>query len=331
MKNENWVDYKKIKSTITMEMILKHYGFFDKMKPANNKGPGLVGCCPIHGGSNPRQFSINLEKNIYNCFGNCKSGGNVLDFVANMEKVSVHEAGALLQKWFLSDFQESMRGKGQGGQKKLVREENRGVEYPEEQNKPLTFALKSLISDHEFFRERGIEPATVEAFGLGYCTKGMFKDRIAIPIHNEKGELVAYCGRAITPEMIENEKYKQPPNFKKSLVVYNLNRQDPGQRVLILVESFISVWRFYQAGHKNTVALMGSVLGDRQADLIAGALGSQGKAVLIFDGDDDGAKCTEACLKRLGQSLFVKAIDIRPYARKPHQLTPAQISELIGE
>ncbi len=329
MKNENWVDYKKIKSTITMEMILRHYGIFDKMKLAGNKTNSLVGCCPIHKGTNDRQFSVNVERNIYNCFGNCKSGGNVLDFVANMEKVSIHEAGALLQKWFLSDFQEPKRDNGRGGQKKLVREENRGLDPQNPWNKPLTFELKSLIPDHEFFKERGIELATVEAFGLGYCTKGMLKDRIAIPLHNEKGELVAYCGRAVTPELIEAEKYKQPPNFKKTLVVYNLNRQDPGEKVLILVESFISVWWFHQAGYKNTVALMGSSISDQQIDLISNLLGSEGKVILMFDNDESGEQCTKDCLNGLSSKLYVKTADFKALAKKPHQLTPDQLKKIL--
>ena len=80
-------------------------------------------------------------------------------------------------------------------------------------NKPLKFELQNLDPNHPFFRERGITLETAEYFGLGFCQKGMMKDRIAIPIHNEKNELVAYCGRAVTPEQIKDEKYKQPLEF----------------------------------------------------------------------------------------------------------------------
>ena len=76
---ENWIDFKELKQSVTMEMVLKDYGLWDKLKKSGNN---LVGCCPIHKGSNPRQFSVDPVKSIYNCFGNCKSGGNVLDFVS---------------------------------------------------------------------------------------------------------------------------------------------------------------------------------------------------------------------------------------------------------
>jgi hypothetical protein len=43
------------------------------------------------------------------------------------------------------------------------------------------------------------------------------KDRIAIPIHNADGQLVAYAGRWVGGELPEGEeKYKLPPRFKKS-------------------------------------------------------------------------------------------------------------------
>ncbi|MHC4458633.1 MAG: hypothetical protein ACYS0I_16405 [Planctomycetota bacterium] len=86
-------------------------------------------------------------------------------------------------------------------------------------NKPLKFELKSLEKEHEFFKERRIQQATVKHFGLCFCTKGMTKCRIAIPIHNHLGQLVAYCGRAVTEEQIKEEKYKQPLGFYKSAVV----------------------------------------------------------------------------------------------------------------
>ena len=69
---ENWIDFKELKQSVTMEMVLKDYGLWDKLKKSGNN---LAGCCPIHKGSNPRQFSVDPVKSIYNCFGNCKSPG----------------------------------------------------------------------------------------------------------------------------------------------------------------------------------------------------------------------------------------------------------------
>jgi len=333
---KNWVDYKEIKAKVTMEMVLAHYGLLADLKES---GHNLTGCCPIHKGSNPRQFSVNIERNIFNCFGNCKSGGNVLDFVSKMEGFSIREAGLLIQKWYLSD-QPIPKQEKKPAKEKVVRKETpeepklepTGSDPDPEINPPLTFQLKSLQPEHLFFEERGILPATVQHFDLGFCGRGMMKNRIAIPIHDEKNRLVAYCGRAVSQEQIEEEgKYKQPPNFVKLAVVYNLNRQEKGLRTLILVESFLSVFNLYQSGFPNTVALMGSVLGERQEELITQFLGAGGQAILLFDVDEDGQICAEDSLGRLGRKIFVKALDVGAYdIRKPHQLTREQAKALLA-
>jgi len=222
-KMKNWVDFKTIKKRVRMENVLIHYGLIGELKQAGNN---LVGCCPIHQGNNPRQFSVNLERNIFNCFGNCKSGGNVLDFVAKMEDISIREAALLLQDWFQIDASEGSaeQNKSEPGspalKDQLVRKEKK--DQKEKLNPSLGFQLKNLKTEHPFFKERGILPATVKYFGLGFCNKGIMKDRIAIPIHDHAGQLVAYCGRALTDEQIEKEgKYKLPANFVKSAVVYS--------------------------------------------------------------------------------------------------------------
>ena len=76
---------------------------------------------------------------------------------------------------------------------------------------------------------------------------------------------------------------------------------------------------------------MGSVLSENQEDLIVEFLGSDGQAILLFDADEDGQKCSQDCLGRLGQKVFVKSLDVGLYdVRKPHQLSPEQIKQLLG-
>jgi DNA primase len=323
-KEEAWVDFKEIKERITLEMVLNRYGLLKNLKKS---GKNHVGSCPIHQGSNPRQFSVNLERNIFNCFGNCKSGGNVLDFVAKMEKVSAREAALLLQNWFpqaLSN-KEDEKGRKKRSRKNPPLNKEKTIINP-----PLSFKLKSLKTEHPFFKEREIKRKAVMHFGLGFCTKGVMKGRVVIPIHDEKEELVAYCGRAIDRKQEETDgKYRLPANFVKSAVVYNLNRQTKGESRLIVVESFFSIFRLYQYGILNTVALMGSHLSQDQANLIVDFLGPDGQATLMFDTDESGQECTKECLERLCAKVFVKALDISRYGKKPHHLTRQQINEIL--
>lgn len=354
---KNWVDYREVKERVRMEDVLRHYGLLGEMK---KKGASLTGCCPIHGGTNPGQFVVHTERNIFNCFGDCKSGGNVLDFIAKMEGVPIHKAALLARDWFLLGGPAGKGGenkapskapkgggkneapseaprKREGKRKEPGKEE--AAERPEESeaeegtraNPPLTFELKSLKRDHPFFSEKGIAPATIRYFGLGFCSRGVMRGRIAIPIHNERGELVAYCGRAVDEAQAEQRgKYKLPARFAKSAVVYNLNRQREGGRELVLVESYLSVWRLYECGIPQAVALLGSAMSQDQERLIAGYLGPEGRALLCFDDDESGEGCARDCLKRLSPRLFVKLIDVGRYAPKPHHLEKNQVQALFG-
>jgi DNA primase len=307
--SDQWIDYKDIKAGISLEMILNRYGLLGKLRKS---GSNLVGCCPIHQGSNDRQFSVNLERNLFNCFGNCKAGGNVLDFVSRMERISVRESALLIKTWFPNLIPESKEDQIHIKSEKPISKQNEGPDK-RELNPPLEFELKSIDTEHPFFNEHGIEPGTVKHFGLGFCSKGIMKGRIAIPIHDEQGRLVAYCGCAVTPEQIEKHgQYKFPAKFVKSAIVYNLYRQNG--ETLILVQDFLSVFRLHGSGFPNTVSLMEPSLSDLQKRLIVDRLGPQGKLILLFRNDEEGQKARDTCLSRFSRQVFVKVIDIGPDA-----------------
>src|ERR1051326_3886666 len=104
-----FVDFRAIRARITMEQALEHYGVLDTFK---RSGSRLSGPCPIHNGSNPSQFRVDTEKNIWNCFSECKHGGNVLDFIAKKEDVSIHEAAIKACEWFNIPIAEVKAGNG---------------------------------------------------------------------------------------------------------------------------------------------------------------------------------------------------------------------------
>jgi DNA primase len=327
---KNWVDFKEVKNAVSMQMMLDKYGV--KLKKS---GDNHVGCCPIHKGTNGRQFSVNLKKNIWQCFGDCQTGGNVMDFTAMMEfgnknAASIRKAALRLKSWFLIDApsqkSEVKRDPEEPAGGSKPGDEN-GQDADKKENKPLTFELKHLDQDHPWFSSRDISPDTVSYFGLGLQKKGKtIANRVAIPIHDHAGQLVAYCGKAINKNQIKKEgKYKLPAKFIKSDVLYNLHRQKKDFKALILVESFISVWKLHQMGFSCSVALMGSRLTQAQEKLITGFLGPHKRVICMFDADEAGKKCTLDCLNRLSSSVFVKTVDISPYGKKPHLLTLEQI------
>lgn len=317
-----WVDYKEVKAKVSMKMILEHYGLLDQL---TRKGDKLLGACPIHKGTNKNQFSVTVSKNAFKCFsGHCGAGGNILDFVAAMDGVDIHEAAVRTADWFSvgSETQKKAPSKAKRSKKgKDTKAEPKGASTGQnkaqgkpakegEGNPPLKFELKNLDAEHAYLKERGLTPETIKRFGLGYCSKGMMAGRIAIPIHNEKGELVAYAGRLVNASEIseENPKYKLPPNFVKSKVLFNLHRvKDQAKgRILVVVEGFFDVFKLYQEGIANVVAIMGSSMSEEQEKLILETVGEDGQVELRFDDDEAGGTCAKETFFKLGKRMWIK-------------------------
>lgn len=202
-----WVDFKEIKTRVSIVQILERYGVLEALSKSGNDR--LSGACPIHGGTNTTHFRVSISKNCWNCFGKCQCGGNVIDFVSKKEDVSFRDAALLIRDWFIGEQEEtSVPTENPRFDTSQVEEQPRfrvpDPTPPEESpveseeiagNKPLKFALTKLDPTHEYLRERGLSEKSIATFGLGYCGKGLLRGYIAIPIHSTDGELVAYAGR----------------------------------------------------------------------------------------------------------------------------------------
>jgi DNA primase len=320
-KKEYWVDYKEIKEKISLRMVLDKYQVFDSLKLS---GLNYVGCCPIHQGSNTRQFSANLERNIWQCFGDCQAGGNIIDFVAKMENTTIRQAALLLKGWFIVGDNKAPSPAVRTGKKFAIKDKAAA-------SLPLSFELKNLQTAHPFFDEKRIKPETIQHFGLGFCTRGLMKGRIAIPLHNCQSELMGYCGRAVEKDQEEKEgKYKLPPKFEKKRLLYNLNRLNKPIPSIILVESFLSVWKLHEAGLYNAVSLLGSIFAPEQETLLREHLTSNALIYIMFDNDENGQRCQNACVSRLSKDYFVKVPDYKEYGQKPHHLEAEILKKLLS-
>jgi len=91
------IDFAYVKRAVSLEMVLVRYGYLSHLKRA---GSQLRGACPIHNGSNPHQFVVNLNSNTWHCFGDCNRGGGTLEFVGERERVPVPRAAELIAEWF---------------------------------------------------------------------------------------------------------------------------------------------------------------------------------------------------------------------------------------
>ena len=341
MSKTKFVDFRAVKAAITMEQLLGHYQILDQFK---RTGESLNGPCPIHKGSNPTQFRVSTTKNIWNCFSDCEHGGNALDFIAKMEKVSVYTAALKAIEWFnldpeamsiSDDKAETAETKTSAPAAKPAARLATTPKFTPESNvpnAPLKFRLDKLERAHPYLTEqRGLTPETIIDFGIGYCAKGMMADRIAIPIHNAKGEVVAYAGRFVGEPPEGTPKYKLPPGFRKSQELFNLDRaaKQSADEPLVIVEGFFDAMKLHQHGCYKVVALMGSTMSSAQEELIRQHTNGQSHVIVMLDENEAGKAGREDIACRLSKFCFVRVYQFSQPDMEPEHLTAEEVQQLM--
>jgi transposase len=94
------IDFSYLRSQITLERVLRHVGYFDRLR---GRGPQRRGPCPVHGTKRDRgrTFSVHLGKNVCQCFHPpCGASGNVLDLWCQIHQLTTYEGAILLAKTF---------------------------------------------------------------------------------------------------------------------------------------------------------------------------------------------------------------------------------------
>ena len=345
MSKTKFVDFRAIKAAITMEQLLQHYGVLDQFK---RTGDSLNGPCPIHKGSNPTQFRVSTTKNLWNCFSDCEHGGNTLDFITKMEKCSIHAAALKAIEWFnldpgamtvSDDKPETAETKTSAPASKpaprpAANEESLGDGGRPQglPNPPLKFRLDKLERSHPYLLEqRRLTPETIVDFGIGYCAKGMMADRIAIPIHNVKGEVVAYAGRFVGEPPEGTPKYKLPPGFRKSQELFNIDRaiKEPADKPLLIVEGFFDAMKIHDHGYRKVVALMGATLSSAQEELIRQHTNSQSHVIVMLDENEAGQVGREDIACRLSKFCFVRVHQFPRPDMEPEHLTDEEVADIV--
>lgn len=328
-----WIDFNLVKETAKPRFgeILERYGL-----AGEQKGSEVLLRCPFHDETKP-SCRVNIERGIFHCFG-CGAKGNALDFVAKKEGIAIKKAAELVAGWFgiapgksAAGQSGSTRTRASGGAKEnppAAAKASPAMSPAEPKegapNKPLPFALQ-LDSKHPYLAARGLSEDIVATFGLGFAAKGVMKGRIAIPIHDEQAQLVAYAGRFPGDPPEGEERYKLPTGFKKSEVLFNFHRV-AGAEHLVVVEGFFPAFRLH-ALHVPVVALMGTALSPSQEKLIA-ASGAK-RVTLLMDGNDAGRTAAAAIAPRLARHVFVRIAEL-PDDEQPDTAAEETLTRLLG-
>ena len=124
--------------------------------------------------------------------------------------------------------------------------------------------LEYLIPDHDALASLAIAPETFTAFGAGYAPKGIMRGRLAMPIHDRAGTLLAYGGRALKDE---SPALIFPNGFDPRLHIFNADRIIAGD--LFLVRDPLRVLTAFESGLTNVIAFLTESIGPQQLEQLA--------------------------------------------------------------
>lgn len=306
---DHYIDFAVIKQSVALAVVLRQY-----QVPLWRSGRDQYrGICPIHRGAGRDAFHANLRRNVFHCFS-CGAGGTVLDFIVAMEGCSLREAACKLQPMVAMPASAAP----------AAVPENPRVTKKTTPPLPLGFTLRNIDSSHPYLAARGIAPATAEEFGIGcYRGSGFLSGRLVIPIHNERGELVAYAGRALDGTQ---PRYRFPGGFAKSEILFNAHRAAAeGQQSAVMVEGFFDCMKLHQAGMTAVVALLGAALYPSQQRVL---LQRFRHVILMLDGDDAGQRATATITAQLQPHASVRIIHL-PDQAQPDQLSTEAIRHFL--
>ncbi|MGB9464266.1 MAG: DNA primase [Candidatus Acidiferrum sp.] len=313
-------------------------------------GKDFSGLCPFHQEKTP-SFTVSPIKQIFYCFG-CGKGGDVFNFVMDMEKSAFPEAvRTVAEKCGIAIPRPKERSPEE-------RKENqqRGA-LVEMHREAQTFFTKQISGTLEgkaaraYLEDRGLDNKAIDRFGIGYApsdgdallrflkqkypekllvesgliSRGeqggrlfdRFRRRIMFPIANDSGKIVAFGGRALGDDQPKYMNSPETPIYSKSNVLYHMDRAKEALRrsdFAVLVEGYMDAIAVARAGISNVVASCGTSLAEPQIKLLSRFT----KRVIInYDPDNAGQMAAERSVSLLLEQDFeVRVLALPPVGDK---------------
>jgi 5S rRNA maturation endonuclease (ribonuclease M5) len=199
-----------------------------------------------------------------------------------------------------------------------------------------------------YYIARGYRPETLDYFDVGLCNNPNKENfgRTIVPVYNEDGKYMVGCSarsqynRCDSCRLFHSSTERCPDTcnrkmFEKWLHTGNVasylynwwnarkNIRDTGTAVL--VEGPGDVWRLFEGGITNAVAMLGADLSEEQEILLERS--GVTRIAVIRDNDAAGEMCVEALKRKLGR--FYKLKFILPSAKDVGELTIEQVKQEI--
>ena len=298
----------------------------ERRVPLKRAGREFQACCPFHDEKTP-SFTVSPQKQFYHCFG-CGEHGSAIGFLMNFEGLE-----------FVDAVEDLARQAGLEVPREAVRAARPSADLYDVLESASTFYQNQLKSSPEaidYLKKRGLSGEISRYFEIGYAPPGWdklskdlaaddhgksllkrggmlsegksgeydkFRHRIMFPIHDRRGRVIGFGGRALDDD---GPKYLNSPEtelFHKGRELYGLYLARKSQARLdriLVVEGYMDVVALAQFGFLNCVATLGTATTGDQAELLFRA---SDEVIYCFDGDRAGRKAAwralEATLPRL--------------------------------
>jgi len=292
-------------------------------------GRTLTGLCPFHPHkNNTPSFAVWPESGNWRCFGQCNEGGDAFKFIMKRDGVDFAEALRLLaQRTGVTLTPRSPEQQERDDNLDHLRRllDDAAVYYHHLlKNAPSAAAARAHLAG------RGLTDKAVEMFQLGYALdnwdaalkyfsgKGYaqqdlldaglivvkddteagkvfdrFRDRLMIPVRDERGRMTGFQARALKPEALP--KFMNSPQtalFDKGRTLFGLDLARKPIReaqAAIVVEGNLDVIAAHQAGFANVVSSQGTALTEHQMRLLKK---HAPRIILALDADEAGDAAT---------------------------------------
>lgn len=338
----------RLLQTVRIEEVVGDYVRLKK------KGASYTGLCPFHNEKTP-SFIVTPARGIFKCFG-CGEGGDSVGFLMKHDKLSYPEALKTLAAKYRIELEETKT--------EVTTEELEHQSLRDSLMVVNSFAQRffqdNLHHGEEgqaiglsYFRERGVLPAMLEKFGLGYAPKGRkalieaakeaghsidhlvqlglamksderpaidyFHGRVVFPFYNLSGKVVGFGARTLSSDKNE-PKYlnsKESELYHKSEILFGLFQARKAIRQTdeaLLAEGYLDVISLHQAGCEHAVASSGTSLTEEQARILHRLTR---RILIVYDGDNAGIKATLRAFEILLTEGFEVSAVLLPTGEDP--------------
>lgn len=330
-------EIERIKREVSVERLIEASGV-----ALRRVGKDLFGKCPFHSPDDTPSLSVTPAKNLWNCLGACKKGGDVFAWVMKMKGVSFRHAYELLNADPALAAASSSVPVKQGTVRKLPAPVAPDADDQALLNQAIDYyrdVLKRTPAALAYMAKRGlIHPELIDHFKLGFADRTLglrlpeknrvagaamrarlahlgilresghehFNGSLVIPVMDEQGNVTEVYGRKITEGLrpgTPKHLYLPAENRTGARGVWNVQALAASTEV-ILCESLIDALSFWCAGYRNVTASYGTS-GFTDDHLAAFKRYSTSRVLIAYDRDAAG----DGAVPELAERLTAEGID----------------------